>query len=151
MKNKTTVVISSFILGVLIGGIVIWITCFKCMHCCCPSTCEVPIDTSDISRIQQGTANSYFLNYLIHKPIHVDTLKALSISGAQFRAMKIIAKDTSVHGFRIYMGLDKKQTPVRMVVGTGSPDKTETIYITSDEGSGLCPFICDDKSDIMQR
>jgi hypothetical protein len=78
------------------------------------------------------------------KPLTVVGLRAFTINFDQFNAMKIIAgRDSTVHGFRIYMGMDKK-TPVRMVVGTGSPDKTENIYLTDSDESGPCPEVCDD-------
>jgi hypothetical protein len=65
--------------------------------------------------------------------------------------MKIIAaRDTSVHGFRIYMGQNGK-SQVRVVVGTGSPDKVDNIFVTTDEKSGPCPEVCDDENDILTR
>jgi hypothetical protein len=83
--------------------------------------------------------------------IHPDTvngLKAYTINFDQYRAMKIIAEgDTSVHGFRIYNGMDSL-TPIKMVVGTGSPDKIAKIYVTTDVKSGPCPDVCDDSHQI---
>ena len=102
-----------------------------------------------IYQIDTTTANDYFKAYFAAP--WVDSLKAFTINRHQFNAMKLIAEnDTSVHGFRIYMGLNG-QTPVRMVVGTGSPDKLNTIYVTDNVESGPCPDICDNESPIIDK
>jgi hypothetical protein len=49
------------------------------------------------------------------------------------------------------MGRDDKAKPVRIVVGTGSPEKTNVILVTDDAGSGPCPYWCDEDSEIMKR
>ncbi|MCX6303992.1 MAG: hypothetical protein NT040_03400 [Bacteroidetes bacterium] len=93
-------------------------------------------------------ANTYFHTYMNH-PDSAIPFKAFSINLEQFNAMKLIANgDTSVHGFRVYMGMDSL-TPVRMVVGTGSPDKVRLIYMTEESGSAPCPWLCDVTSPIM--
>ncbi len=108
-------------------------------------------DTTAIHHIGVKKANTLFKAYLANTPFVTDTLRAFTINMQQFDAMKLIAyRDSSVHGFRIYMGLDSL-TPVRMVVGTGSPDKTDQIYQTTDACSGPCPHICDESSPIMEK
>jgi hypothetical protein len=69
----------------------------------------------------------------------------------RFNAMgQILNSDSTVNGFRIYLGADSiPSNQAMMVVGTGSPDKTATIYKTSFSGSGPCPYFCDVSSPIM--
>jgi len=150
MKNKMSLLVTVFIVGALIGGAILWISCF-CFNKFCPRpNHETGQDTTGIYRITVEKANNYFRAYMDTNTIHVDTLKAFTINSEQFVAMQLISSDTSVHGFRIYMGKDEKGKPVRMVVGTGSPDKVDKIYVTSDEASGPCPFSCDVSSPIME-
>jgi hypothetical protein len=152
MKNKTTMLLLPFVAGAIIGAAIVWML----GNCCCKTSCSTQDDnlTTDTTRIRQikvGIANKYFKNYLEHFD-RVDTFKAFSITPDQFTAMKMIAKgDTSVHGFRIYMGMIDSLTPVRMVVGTGSPDKVNAIYTTNALGAGPCPWVCDKASPIMAR
>ncbi|MFZ4520548.1 MAG: hypothetical protein ACOYNC_02515 [Bacteroidales bacterium] len=153
MKNKTTMFLLAMFAGAIIGAAIVWMLC----NCCCHKSCNVtqtpvppPVESPGNQQINDSVANTYFKEYL-KSPIHVDTLKAFTISFTQFNAMQQIANsDTSVHGFRIYLGMDGK-TPVRMVVGTGSPDKVNKIILTDDVNSGPCPYICDDSSPIMDK
>jgi hypothetical protein len=147
MKNKTTMFLLALFIGAIIGAAICWMLC----NCCCQSQCtsitDSPGDTTAIHQVSVTTANTYFRTYF-NNPVSVDSLKAFSINNDQFTAMKLIAaSDSTVHGFRIYMGMDSL-TPVRIVVGTGSPDKTNMIYITNDLNSGPCPWACDSQSPI---
>jgi hypothetical protein len=151
MKNKITMLLLSLFAGMIIGAAIVWML----FNCCCKSSCcrhecGVKSDTTGIFQISVQTANTYFKAYL-NDFESVDTLKAFSINLQQLNAMNLIAKsDPSVNGFRIYMGIDGK-TPVRMVVGTGSPDKTGLIYSTNEVSSGPCPRLCDEASQIMAK
>jgi hypothetical protein len=150
MKNKMTMFLLTFVAGAIIGAAIVWMLC----NCCCKTSCcsqqgKEKSDTTGIREISVQTANAYFKAYLNY-PISVDTMQAYSINPEQYNAMKLIAaSDPTVHGFRIYNGMDSL-TPVRIVVGTGSPDRTKVIYATSDAGSGLCPYICDKSSPITK-
>lgn len=146
----------TFVAGAIIGAAIVWMLCnccYKtscCKMSCCKDQSKVQSDTTGVSHISVQTANAYFKAYL-NSPVGVDTVKAFTINAEQFKAMKLIAAgDTSVHGFRIYMGLNG-QSPVMMVVGTGSPDKFNSIISTSTIGSGLCPHVCDITSPIMAK
>ena len=150
MKNKMSLLVTVFIVGALIGGTIVWMSCFCFTKCCPGTTCGTGLDTTGIYRVSVKKANNYFRAYMDTNTIHVDTLKAFTINSEQFVAMQLISSDTSVHGFRIYMGKDDRGKPVRIVVGTGSPDKLDKIYVTSDEASGPCPFSCDVSSPIME-
>jgi hypothetical protein len=151
MKNRTTLLLLTFAAGVIIGAVIVWMLC----NCCCKTSCcsnqaTFIGDPAGLKKISVTKANSFFKTY-IKNPLSVDTLKAFTINAEQFNAMTMIVKaDSTVHGFRIYMGADSL-TPVRMVVGTGSPDKTNLIYATSDLNSGPCPHVCDKSSPIMDK
>ena len=141
----------AFVAGVVIGAAILWMIC----NCCCKQSCSrtpVPepiIDSAAMRKVSVQQANTYFHAYF-NSPVSVDSLKGFTINFQQFEAMKAIANiDSTVHGFRIYMGMDSN-TPVRLVVGTGTPDHTDNIYVTSDVDSGPCPHICDDTSPITQ-
>jgi hypothetical protein len=156
MKNNFAKMILLFLAGLLIGGAIVWL----CFCGCCKKQCEqqcqvvkplrmqsepVPIDTT--------TAKLYFHNYM-NSPVSVDTVKALVLNLEQYYAMGLILNaDSTVMGFRIYMGAtDSTNTnPVMMVVGYGTPDHTTTIYSTSKPGSGLCPTLCDVNSPITNN
>jgi hypothetical protein len=152
MKKEWIWVILAFIAGVLIGALVIC----KCW-CCCSGSCEtdVMVDTDkafpQTSLITEGEANTQFHKYM-ENPDTVGILKGFTINMAQYNAMgQILSADTTVNGFRIYMGADSlTANRLMMVVGTGSPDKTSTIYETEAAESGPCPYVCDDASPIIK-
>jgi hypothetical protein len=144
MKSKTTMLLLTFFAGALIGAGVFWLSCnYCCKTSCCPGKCEIPIDTAGIDKISLETASAYYQNY-IQDPVKVDTLKAITISEDEFKAMKLIAmRDSTVRGFRIYMGKIDSVTYSRIMVGTGTFDILGNIYSTSAKVSRVCPPICD--------
>jgi len=154
MKNKFSMWVLPFLIGVLIGGALVWL----CYCCCCKMQCSrqdktVQMDSLLVAPqlIDTITANNYFKTYML-SPVGVDTLKAFTINLQQYNAMGLILKAIpSAHGFRIYMGAQGTPTNrILMVVGTGSPDKTGTIYATSATGTGPCPIVCDNTSPILK-
>lgn len=156
MKNNTTKMILLFLAGLIIGGAIVWL----CFCCCCNKHCNHQGQIvkprgmeHDPVKIDTIVANNYFHNYMF-SPVSVDTLKALAINLEQYYAMSMILDaDTTVTGFRIYMGATdttKTADPITMVVGFGSPDHRDGIYSTSKAGSGTCPFICDGSSPITR-
>jgi hypothetical protein len=157
MKNKFTWIIVAFIVGVLIGCAIIWMCCCGCCKTSCKAehckVCELDSLSAKSTLIDTIAANTYYHTYHSNPDI-IDTLKGFTINLEQFHAMcMILNADTtgSVHGFRIYMGADSiPANKVMMVVGTGSPDKTAQIYLTSAAASGPCPFICDTQSPITK-
>jgi hypothetical protein len=151
MKNKFTMLLLPLVAGLIIGAAAAWMLC----NCCCKTSsckheCGNKIDTTGTRQISVKVANTYFKSYLANF-ISIDTLKGFTINSEQFNAMKLISKsDSTVHGFRIYLGMDSL-TPVRMVVGIGSPDKVSNIIVTTNLNSGPCPYICDKLSPIIAR
>jgi hypothetical protein len=156
MKNKYSMMALTFLIGVIVGGGIIWLT----LCCCCKKHCERnsecchnTIINTDPKQIDVPTANLYYHNYMKH-PLSVDSLRAFTITLEQYQAMNLILKAepvNSVHGFRFYLGNKKiGDEPVIMVVGTGSPDKTGSIFSTPAAGSGPCPYVCDHGSPITK-
>ncbi len=151
MKKELIWVILAFIAGLLIGALVIC----KCW-CCCSDGCKTEVFSDPIkaftvpSLITEGEANTQFHKYM-ENPDTIGVLKGFTINMAQYNAMgQILSADTTVNGFRIYMGADSLANRLMMVVGTGSPDKTSTIYETEAAESGPCPYVCDDASPIIK-
>jgi hypothetical protein len=149
MNQKFIYPLLYILAGMVLGAVIAWMV----INCCCRKECPAKTPENDtpvtlgLQQIDTVTANNYFRSYM-NSP-YVDTLWGFTINSKQFSAMKLIAAgDTSVHGFRIYLGHDSLG-PVRIVVGTGSPDKIGTIYVTTDEASGPCPDMCDDESPII--
>jgi hypothetical protein len=144
MKNNSIMYVLTFVAGAIIGAAIFWISCsYCCKSSCCAQTCGPGIDTTGFSRIDVATASTYFQNYMAD-PVKIDTLRAVTISPEQYQAMKMIEElDSTVHGFRIYMGMKDSLTPVRIVIGTGSPERTDNIFVTTRIASRLCPPVCD--------
>ena len=152
MKTKFSTIIVVFILGVVAGGVIAWMSVFFCEKCCAHTCPPPPPPTVNLNRIVLQEAKEAFQRYKKDTSvIRVDTLKAFTINMEQFEAMAQIRKNPNVHGFRIYMGIDKRMKHTRMVVGTGSPELTDEIYATSDAASGPCPYCCDTESPIMKK
>ena len=160
-KPNKGIILLTFFAGLILGAALLWLLEGRC----CKSVCLIPeksntggglsrpifTDTTGVDTISAHTANSYFKNYYAH-PDTVIGIKGFSITAKQFVAMKKIADaDTSVHGFRIYFGKDAAMNPVRIVVGTGSPDKADEAYVTDAQDCGPCPNICDDSSPIIKE
>jgi hypothetical protein len=155
MKNNYSKMILFFLAGLIIGGAIVWFFLCGCCNKKCDHYCKggksdvnIPVPVS----IDTITANNYFINYML-SPEGVDTLKAFAVNLAQYNAMSLILDaDNTVQGFRIYMGATDTTGSGRitMIVGFGTPDHTETIYSTDSEGSGICPYICDETSPIIQ-
>ena len=156
MKSKYSMMVLTFLIGVIVGGGIIWLSCCNCCNKHCQGQggcCQHPIIHKNPEKIDVPTANQYYHNYM-KNPISVDSIIAFTITMDQYEAMNLILKAeaaNTVHGFRFYMGNKKVGAePVIIVVGTGSPDKTGTVFSTPASGAGLCPFICDKNSPITK-
>ena len=155
MKNKFTMWALAFVAGAIVGAAIVWIMCC----CCCNKSCthqktgviqqNGDSPGSGPTLVTKEKANTCFKAYLTSF-VSVDTLKGFAINMRQFNAMQTIVNgNPGVLGFRIYMGMDSL-TPVRFVVGFGSPDHVDTVFMTTDENSGPCPHICDTDSPVIQ-
>ena len=149
MKEATPKMILIFIAGLIIGAVIVWLLYSRC-NITNGNNGDEDKGGSDPVIIDTTTSQNYFSNYL-HFPVSVDSVKALVINKQQYDAMtQILALYPDLKGFRIYFGATDTTINYNkmMVVGFGSPDYYQTIYATDSEESGLCPFICDDKSPV---
>jgi hypothetical protein len=150
MNNKITISVLTFVAGAIIGAIIVWMLNKNTSRQIDTPPGPITADTAGMHLIPKTVANTYFKAYLTSF-LSIDTLKAFTINAQQFNAMNRIARnDSTVLGFRIYFGKNG-QTPIKMVVGFGSPDHYQNIYVTRDEGSGPCPIACDYESTIMEK
>ena len=103
-----------------------------------------------VRMISVDTANKYFRCYWL-TPILLDTFKGFRVSVKQLNAMNLLYNsDTSLVGFRIYMGIYGDPEDVSEIVGVASDgsDDTTTIYTAPKDNSGPCPPVCDESSPI---
>jgi hypothetical protein len=155
MKNKFTWMGLTFLIGLIIGAVIVWLCYCGCGKRQCDHQCKV-VETdslqSGMNKIDTTAANNYFKTYLL-SPMSVDTLKAFTVTLEQYNAMTLILNNHSTaQGFRIYMGADSiPSNRVMMVVGFGSPEYSGDIYSTSAAGSGPCPIVCDQSSPIIKK
>jgi hypothetical protein len=144
--------IGIFLVGVIVGGLIIYLVCCNC-NVCCKQSCKNdggkngkgPVHAT----ISVDTAKAYFKCYMKH-PRSIDTLVAFSVSKEQLEVMALLSEnDAAVKSFRIYMGVFGDPEPVNMVVGVDAEgdDITDNIYKTAP--SDPCPDLCDKESDIV--
>lgn len=170
-KKNVFRMIGMFLVGAVIGGVITCLICCNCNDSCkktCKETCKETCKKSckDSTVVVQSTklllpvsgpllisvdsANAYFKCYK-KNPLSLDPLVAFSVNLQQLQAMQtLLAHDSTLAGFRIYMGVVGDPTDVNMVVatdGTGK-DKPSEIYLTSR--SGPCPIMCDKGSPITK-
>ncbi|HNY01270.1 MAG TPA: hypothetical protein PKG48_01720 [Bacteroidales bacterium] len=150
MKNKASTLISVFAAGFVIGAALLWlIFSYRSAPQWFGTKNTPPIDTTGVTKVDSNVANGYFNTYYGH-PDTVMAIKGFSLSKAQVNAMRLIAKKhPKVHGFRVYYGM-KNMKPVWIIVGTGSPELTDEVYVTDDAGCGPCPNLCDTESPITK-
>ncbi len=150
MKNRATIVISVFIAGLIIGAILVWLLIGARPYSGWFGTGAVPpIDTTGVTHVDVAGANAVFHNYS-GNPDTIRGILCFSIGRPQVNAIRLIAeKHPDVHGFRVYYGI-RDQRRVWIMVGTGSPELTDEIYVTDDVGSGPCPDLCDTESPVTK-
>lgn len=149
MKDISAKMVATFVAGLILGGVIVWFL-FCCKKDCHENIGKGP-NLPEPVLIDVSTANAYFSTYML-SPDTVSPFKAFAVNLMQYNAMKkILEVDTTVKGFRIYMGAadTTKSGRVSIVVGFGTPDHTATVYSTDMEDSGTCPFICDEDSPIV--
>ena len=158
-KKNVFWMIGVFVIGAIIGGIIVCLICCNHNYCCmksCKDRCQGkhnplgPIPGPGPALISVDSANTYFKCYM-KTPLSIDTLVAFSVNMEQLEAMQLLLKnDTGAKGFRIYMGMVGDPTPVDMVVATDAAgtDNASAIYMTS--ASGPCPDLCDKTSPITK-
>ena len=136
--------IFTFTSGVLMGILLIGIYSFTMEV---PNTTPVPDD----QKIDVETANKLFLNYFKSAPSQNKPFIGFAVSRDELKLISSLLTDTSLKGCRVYMGKDKNNNDVRMVVGvnkTGDDMISKGIYKTTASFSSPCPPVCDAASPI---
>ncbi len=106
-----------------------------------------------IISITATQANNYCKNYMSKSEPLNQVVKGFTVDKAQLSAMNTIAaENSSLTGFRIYMGKDNNNAKIGIVVGTdgnGRDAVSNSIFNTDSPSSGPCPTICDNNSPII--
>ena len=146
-KNKIILPAMTFILGLLFG-----VTLLVFMSFSESGVTRTP--SQGLTVISAADANSMLKNYLKTATISTTPIKGFFLDTLQVNAMKLLAKENAaLSGFRIYLGKDKSNTTVGIVVGVdnrGLDATSNTIYRTSSVKAGPCPFVCDVNSTISK-
>ena len=145
--NKKFFTAAVFFTGLVLGISIMGLLAFTSA----PST---PAPGPAINPVSSTDANLYFKNYLAGAATFNQVIKGFTIDKTQLNAMNIIAAENStLTGFRIYMGKDNKSLNIAIIVGINSNGKdavTNTIYKTDAPGNP-CPPVCDATSPIVQN
>ena len=108
-----------------------------------------------LATITAQDANLLFKNYFKTATAPTTPIKGFFLDSLQYNAMKLIAGEKNdLAGFRVYLGKDRNNLPVSIVVGVdskGSDATSNTLYKTSSIKSGPCPFVCDFTSTITRN
>ncbi len=146
MKNtRFTFSFLTFAIGLLSGIFLLGIYSF---------TVEIPSSTPTpgVTTIPVGDANTMFKNYYSTATSMNKRFKGFSINREEFQAIKtLFSQNESLNACRIYMGKDRNNNSVRMVVGmnnNGGDVISSGIYKTPSSLSGPCPSVCDNASPI---
>jgi hypothetical protein len=147
MKNLKSSQFITFLGGILFGTVVLGVISWKSGEITPPL---LPVS----SKISVQEAQAYFSRYAQSAVPVNQVIKGFAVNKEQLDAMNRLAgENTSLAGFRIYMGLDNNSQPVSVVVGvtnTGN-DNSISIYKTASMYSGPCPTICDESSNITTK
>lgn len=103
--------------------------------------------------VSATVANGYFKNYMASALSVNQVIKGFTVDKNQLEAMNNLSKEnTTLRGFRIYLGKDNNANPVSIVVGIdgkGLDAVNNTIYNTNSPGNP-CPPVCDVASPITK-
>ena len=166
-KKNVFWMVGMLLIGAIIGGVIVCLICCNCNESCkksCKGTCKKSCKENTILvqsakallpksgplLISIDSANAYFKCYK-KTPLNIDQLVAFSVNLQQLEAMQtLLAHDSTLAGFRIYMGIVGDPTNVNMVVATDKAgnDNASEIYLT--DRAGPCPDLCDKGSPITK-
>lgn len=146
MRNKRfTFPLATFAGGLVMGILLISIYSFKS---------EVPsaVPTPGNSKISVKDANDMFKRYYSTATSTNARFKGFAINRDEFQAIKtLFSQNDSLDACRVYLGKDKSNKDVRIVVGVndrGGDMTSGGIYKTPASHSSPCPTICDQASPI---
>ena len=135
----------SFIYGLVVAFIISGILYFLLFN-------DEIIRTGEI--VKANVAHASFIRYYDQADTLNARLKGFMIDNSQFLVMKQLAENnSSLYGFRMYMGIDDANSKVCLLVGVDAEGKdiTSAIYSVLTERMGPCPNICDDTSPITSE
>lgn len=145
-KKQFTLMAVTFIAGIIIGVATLGLYSF--------TTTGAPPQTamSLSSKITVKDAQYYLKNYASQASPINSIVKGFALNKEQVAAINQLAKEnTSLTGFRVYLGFDDNASGVGIIVGINSSgqDVTTSIYKSSLKSSGPCPTICDGASSLI--
>jgi hypothetical protein len=150
-KNKIAMISVTFVLGVVLGMSFITLLSFV--------SPDPPSPNPALNSIYTPEANQLFHNYYDKAVSINDKLKGFYVDKNQLEAMNELAKNTTLTGFRIYLGKNTMGDTLGIVVGVtnkllddlaGATVTKGLIYKTESKKSGPCPFVCDVSSAITK-
>jgi hypothetical protein len=143
-KDQFTIMTLTFISGIVLGVSAIGLFSFS-------NPVHPPALLPDVSKISVSEANTLFKNYYQSATPTTTVFKGFALNREELTALNnLLTENSSLSGFRIYMGKDVTSASVGIVVGVNSSGKdvTASIYQSVAVGSGPCPTICDVNSAI---
>ena len=146
-KIRKVLPVMTFVLGVGTGIMMIVLLSF--------SKSPVPAESPQVLRpIDTTEAQTLLRHYLSSTTIPAMPVKGFFLDMQQLDAMNRLSREnTTLTGFRIYLGKDANNVVVGIVVGVnnrGSDAVSNTIYKTESSRSGPCPPVCDITSPITR-
>jgi len=153
-KNKMAMISVTFILGAVFGISLIALLSFV-------RTPNPPSPDPPLNPILTAEANRLFHNYYDKAVIIDEKIKGFYVDRPQLEALNELAKNTTLVGFRIYLGktLPTSSDTVAIIVGVtnrmedDAPSTTGVvgkIYRTESRKTGPCPPMCDRTSPITK-
>jgi hypothetical protein len=143
-KNQITLMALTFISGIVLGVSAIGLFSF--------TNAENPsAPAAVVTKINVTEANTLFKNYYQSTAPTTNIFKGFALTKEELTALNsLLTENSSLVGFRIYMGKSVTLSTVGIVVGVNSAGKdvTTSIYQSPAVGSGPCPTICDSSSPI---
>jgi hypothetical protein len=143
-KNQFTIMTLTFISGIVLGVSAIGLFSFS-------NPVHPPALLPTVSKISISEANTLFKSYYQSATPTNSVFKGFALNREELSALNnLLTENSSLSGFRIYMGTDAASASVGIVVGVNSSGKdvTTSIYQSVAVGSGPCPTICDVNSAI---
>jgi hypothetical protein len=135
MKNNKILLVTSFITGLVFGISVLGLLSFS----------SAP--ASGLSPLNQETARAFIASYAADAAPSNAIVKGFTIDRVQLDAMNaLIRENSSLAGFRIYLGKNASDRKLGIVVGVDAQGRdalNNTIFGTDASSVSPCPPVCD--------
>jgi hypothetical protein len=145
-KNQLTLMAVTFISGAILGIAALGLYSFT------TTGPDPAFQVQSLTKISAKDAQTLMKNYLGGAVATSGVVRGFALNKDQLAAMNQLAKEnTTLTGFRVYLGYDDNSNSVGIIVGISSSgqDVTSSIYKTAFKGSGPCPTICDGASSLI--